>query len=215
MPTPRTTSAIFFDGMDRLYSANKLAVTQVIGEPGTIAVQCMKTNVSAYPEEYGTSFTIPVGQNSTSRDFKYTALFLRAIFDSTLVNIDRDNNGTFETTFTMSQGQVVMVDSTYAPAGIPVRTGAVVGSTKPIGLDVHWAGIDDYSSRQVPIYPALWYSSTYYSPVPTTGPGTGASIMDTAAVYFYNSLNRPITINYTSGVPSSGTINLAANKCSL
>jgi hypothetical protein len=169
----------------------------------------MKTNVASFPTEFGKSFTIPVGQNFPSQDFKYTALFIRASEDNTTVNIDRDNNGTFETTFVLNQGNVKMVDSTFAPAGVSVKTGATVTANKPIGVDVHWAGIDNYSSREVPIFPATWYSDTYYTPVPTTGP-VGSNPMDTAVVMLYNSLNRPISINYTSGMPSSGIILLPA-----
>ena len=80
----------------RMTASGKIAVTQVCGEPTIIGVQCMKTNVSS-TYDYGTSFTIPVGQNFNSQDFRYTALFIRANYDSTIVEIDKDNNGTLET----------------------------------------------------------------------------------------------------------------------
>ncbi|MFT3678983.1 MAG: Ig-like domain-containing protein [Ferruginibacter sp.] len=210
MATPRVTSNIYYDGKDKLYASGQISVTQVCGEPSVIALQCMKTNVSAYPSDYGKSFTLPVGQDLPSRDFRYTALFIRAAEDNTTVQIDRDNNGTFNTVFTLNQGQVMMVDENTAPSGTQVKAGAVITSDKPIAVDAHFAGVDNYSSREVPIFPATWYSNTYYTPVPTTGPSSG--IADTAVVMLYNSLSRDININWYSGIPTNGTILLKAHS---
>lgn len=197
---PRVPANIFYDGRDKIYSSGQITLTQVSGEPSIIEVQCMKTNVSSV-DDFGKSFTIPVGENFNSRDFRYTALFIRAAEDSTIVNIDKDKNGTFELVDTLQQGQSLLVNG-------GVLTGATITSDKPVGVDLHFGGVDGYSSREVPIYPATWYSNVYYSPVPTTG-GIN-TIKDTAAVMLYNNLNRPISINWSSGVPSSGTINLPA-----
>lgn len=210
MAAPRTAAAIFYDGKDKMYSTTQVAVTQVCGEPNDIAVQCMKTNVSAFPSEYGKQFILPVGQDLSSRDFRYTALFIRAAENNTTVQIDRDNDGNFNSSVVLNEGEVLLVDENMAPAGTKIKAGAVVASDKPIAVDAHFAGIDNYSSREVPIYPATWYSHTYYTPVPTTGPA--AAPHDTSVVMLYNSLNRAININWSSGIPSSGTINLPANS---
>ncbi len=210
MATPRVAANRYFDGKDKLYSSGQISVTQVCGEPSVIALQCMKTNVSAYPSDFGKSFTLPVGQDLPSQDFRYTALFIRASQNNTNVEIDRDNDGDFETKFTLNEGQVMRVDDATAPVGTQIKAGAVVTSDYPIGVDAHFAGVDNYSSREVPIFPATWYSNTYYTPVPTTGPAV--SPHDTAVVMLYNSLSRDININWTSGVPSSGTILLQANS---
>lgn len=209
MPTPRVAANIFYDGRDKLYSSSQISVTQVCGEPGTMAVQCMKTNVSAYPSEFGELFYLPVGENLPSRDFRYTALFIRAAHDNTYVQIDRDADSDFETNFVLNEGQVMRVDNATAPAGTQLRAGAVITADKLIGVDAHFAGVDNYSSREIPLYPSSWYSHTYYTPVPTTGPAVAPH--DTAAVMFYNSLNRNITINWSSGIPSSGSFVLGAN----
>ncbi|HEY8690185.1 MAG TPA: Ig-like domain-containing protein [Chitinophagaceae bacterium] len=196
---PRVSANIFYDGKDKIFTSGQISVVQVMGEPSVIGLQCMKSNVSS-TQDFGTSFTIPVGTNFPSQDFAYTALFIRAAQNNTIVNIDKDNNGTFETIDTLNEGQSITLPGVF--------TGASVTSSAPIGLVLHFGGIDGYSSREVPIYPASWYSSIYYSPVPTTGSAT--AIKDTNAVYLYNNLNRAITINWSSGIPSSGTINLPA-----
>lgn len=201
MPTnPRVQANIFYDGKDKITASGQITVTQVSGEPSIMAVQCMKTNVSP-TSDYGTSFTIPAGQNFPSQDFRYTSLFIRAAQNNTTVSIDKDNNGTLETTATLSEGQVMHVNG-------GVMSGAAVTATAPIGVELHFGGNDNYSSRDVPIFPATWYYNTYYSPVPTTG--RAATPADSAVVMLYNSLNRPLTINWSSGIPSSGTVNLPA-----
>ncbi|MBK8608723.1 MAG: T9SS type A sorting domain-containing protein [Chitinophagaceae bacterium] len=205
MPTnPRVAANIFYDGADKITASGQIAVTQVCGEPSIMQVQCMKTNVSPV-KDYGTFYTIPVGQNYPSRDFQYTALFIRAAQNNTVVEIDKDNNGTLETTATINEGETYFVDGA-------VLSGASIASSGNIGVELHFGGVDGYSSRDVPIFPATWYSNTYYSPVPTTG-RTTTTPRDTAAVMLYNSLqNRPLTINWTSGVPSSGSITIPAKS---
>ena len=203
IPTnPRVQANFFYDGRDKIFSSGQITVTQVCGEPSIMSVQCMKTNV-APTLDYGTSFTIPVGQDFNSQDFSYTALFIRAAQNNTTINIDKDNNGSFETIATINEGEVYHVNGN-------VLSGATVTSSAPIGIDLHFGGNDSYSSRDVPIFPATWYYNTYYSPVPTTGRAQNPA--DTAVVMLYNSLNRALVINYTSGIPSSGSINIPAKS---
>ncbi len=100
-----------------------------------------------------------------------------------MVNIDKDNNGTFETTAILNEGQSLLVNG-------GVRSGATVTGSAPIGVDLHFGGVDGYSSAS-PVFPATWYSNVYYTPVPTT------QSPDTAVVMLYNNFNRPININWT------------------
>ena len=201
IPTnPRVTANIYYDGRDKISSSGQITVTQVVGEPSIMSMQCMKTNVSA-TLDYGTLFTIPAGQDFPSRDFRYTSLFIRAAQNNTTIQIDKDNNGTLETTATINEGQEYLVNG-------GVKSGATVTANAPIGVELHFGGNDNYSSRDVPIFPASWYYHTYYSPVPTTG--RSSTPRDSAVVMLYNNLNRDIIINYSSGIPSSGSITLPA-----
>ena len=198
---PRVAANVYYDGRDKVTSSGQVAVTQVLGEPTWMPVQAIKTNVTSV-FDFGQSFTIPLGENFNSQDFAYTSLFIRASQNNTTVNIDKDNNGTFETTITLNEGQNYLVNG-------GVLVGATLTSDKPVGVELTSGGIDTWSIRNAPIYPATWYSNTYYSPVPTSD-NPGDSPKDTSAVMFYNSLNRPISINWNSGVPANGTINLPA-----
>jgi hypothetical protein len=197
MPSnPRNPASIFYDGKDKVVSSGHISITQVLGEPTYLPVQTIKTNVTSVGD-FGLSFTIPVGQNFNSRDFQYTALFIRASENNTSINVDKDNNGTFETNFTLNEGQSYLVNG-------GVLTGATVAANKPIGVEWHAAGVDNFSVRNAPIFPATWYSNIYYTPVPTT------QSPDTAVVMLYNNLNRSIEINWYWGPSGSGTINLPA-----
>ncbi|MCC6584258.1 MAG: tandem-95 repeat protein, partial [Chitinophagales bacterium] len=200
---PRNPSSFYYDGKDKVISTGQIAITQVCSEPSITSVQDIKTNVTSV-FDFGQSFTIPVGQDFNSQDFAYTALFIRASEDNTIVNIDKDNNGFFETTVTLNEGNSYLVDG-------GVLVGATVVSDKPIGVELSSGGIDNYSIRNAPIYPATWYSNTYFTPVPTSD-NPADNPKDTSAIMLYNSLNRPITINWYSGTPSSGTITLPSKE---
>lgn len=203
MPANPRTTAIFYDGKDKVTCNGQIAITQVTGEPTRMPVQAIKTNVTS-TYDFGQSFTIPLGQNFPSQDFKYTALFIRAAENNTVVSIDKDNNGTLETTATLQEGQTLFVDG-------GVMTGATVTSTKPVGVELNAGGVDQYSIRNAPIYPATWYSNTYYTPVPTSD-NIGDNPKDSSVVMFYNSLNRPLAINWYSGAPANGVINVPAKS---
>ena len=178
---PRNPANFYYDGRDKIVSSGQIAVTQVSGEPTRMPVQAIKTNVTS-TYDFGQSFTIPLGEDFNSQDFKYTALFIRASQDNTTVSIDKDNNGTLETTTVLNEGQCYLVNG-------GVLTGATVTSDKPIGVELNAGGVDQYSIRNAPIYPATWYSNTYYTPVPTSDNATD-NPKDTSAVMFYNSLTQ-------------------------
>ena len=198
---PRNPTAFYYDGKDKVVSNGQLALTQVSGEPSIMSVQSIKTNITS-TYDFGQSFTIPLGQDFPSQDFRYTALFIRASENNTTVNIDRDNDGVFETTTVLNEGGSYLVNG-------GVLTGATVASDKPVGVELNAGGIDNYSIRNAPIFPATWYSHTYYTPVPTSD-NPADNPKDTSVVMFYNSLNRPININWYSGAPANGVITVPA-----
>ena len=200
---PRNPVNIYYDGKDKVVTSGQVALTQVSAEPSIMSVQSIKTNVTS-TYDFGQSFTIPLGEDFPSRDFRYTALFIRAAENNTVISIDKDNNGTFETTATLQEGQSYLLDG-------GVLTGATVASTKPVGVELNAGGVDNYSIRNAPVFPATWYSNTYYTPVPTSD-NAGDNPKDTSAVMFYNSLNRSININWYSGAPASGVIAVPAKS---
>ncbi len=201
---PRNSANIYYDGKDKVSSSGQLALTQVSGEPLVMSVQAIKTNITS-TFDFGQSFTIPLGQNFNSQDFRYTALFIRASENNTTINIDKDNNGVFETTTTLNEGGSYLING-------GVMTGATVASDKPIGVELSAGGVDNWSVRNAPIFPATWYSHTYYTPVPTSDI-SGNNPKDSSVVMLYNSLNRPLDINwYFGAAPTSGVITVPAKS---
>ncbi len=200
---PRNASNIYYDGKDKVVSSGQVALTQVSGEPSIMSVQSIKTNVTS-TYDFGQSFTIPLGQDFPSQDFRYTALFLRATQNNTTINIDKNNDGVFETTTTLNEGGSYLING-------GVLTGATIASDKPIGVELNAGGVDNYSIRNAPIFPATWYGNTYYTPVPTSD-NASDNPKDTSVVMFYNSLNRSISINWYSGVPANGVITVPAKS---
>ena len=79
---PRNPANIYYDGKDKIISNGQIALTQVSGEPSIMSVQSIKTNVTS-TYDFGQSFTIPLGQDFPSQDFRYTALFIRASENNT------------------------------------------------------------------------------------------------------------------------------------
>ena len=72
---PRNPAQIYYDGKDKVVSTGEIAMTQVAGEPSIMSVQSIKTNITS-TFDFGQSFTIPLGEDCPSRDFRYTALYL-------------------------------------------------------------------------------------------------------------------------------------------
>ena len=200
---PRNSGSIFYDGKDKITASGQIAMTQVCGEPTYMPVQAIKTNITSV-YDFGQSFTIPFGQDFNSRDFRYTALFIRASQNNTTVNIDKDNDGTFESTTVLNEGGSLFVNG-------GVLTGATIASDKPVGVEVNAGGVDSYSIRNAPIFPATWYSNTYYTPVPTSD-NAGDNPKDTSVVMLYNSLSRSIDVTWYSGAPASGVITIPENS---
>ena len=113
VPLP-ASPPIRFDGGDRVSSTRGFTITAG-GYPsnfGSIAAAL----VSAYDTSvYGTSFTVPVGQDTpvpagASQAFAYTAAVAQAAHDDTTVAVDLDDDGTVDLTETIDTGETVYVD---------------------------------------------------------------------------------------------------------
>jgi hypothetical protein len=198
IPTnPRVSSNFFFDGKDKITSSGQITVTQVSGEPSIMPVQCMKTNVSA-TNDYGTLFTIPAGQNFPSRDFRYTSLFIRAAQNNTTIAIDKDNNGTLETTATINEGEVYLVNG-------GVLSGATVTASAPIGVELHFGGNDILFTRYY-YFPGFWY---YHTTIHRSY--RQAANAEYSSNVLYNNLNRSIVLTGLR-YPFSGNITYRENS---
>jgi uncharacterized repeat protein (TIGR01451 family) len=225
-PWNRPTSTIVFDGKDKIYTTASVAISKVTGDAGTSGstllfdVQAVKTNVSDVTR-FGQFFVLPFGEDVTlgpTSVFRYTGLFVRAKEDGTVVELDYDGNGTFDVTSpTLNEGEVWFYNGTGSTPGDnpddvnnanDIMAGARVSANKPIGVDMVFGGIDTYGTRNIPVFPGIFYGSEYYSPVYSTN--SDAPVYG----YFVNPNPDPITINWARGAgsPTSGSFTVAANN---
>ena len=79
---------------------------------------------------WGTQFRAPVGETTSAVSlFEYSGLLIMAAQDGTVVNVDRDNNGSAETTVTLNEGESAHINGGVLAGGtvnaVPAGAGAV------------------------------------------------------------------------------------------
>ncbi len=195
---PRNPLEIVYDGRDKISTSNEVAMSVVAGDIDRFNIQLAKTNVTNI-DKYGTSFIVPFGED-LAQEFVYTAMFIRVANDGTLVNVDIDNDGITDNTATLNEGEVLFIDG-------GVLSGASVTSSSPVGVELFFGDKQCFGTRQINVLSSIFYSDTYYSPVPTT------NVSAPSVVYFYNSLSQPIDINWSSNI-NTGTINVPGKSSS-
>ena len=119
---PRNPATILYDGRDKLGATKVVAIAKSAWatSPGTVladAIEIVDTT------RWGTAYKIPIGQNlSSSSMFEYASLLVMASADGTVVQIDKDGNGTVDITQTLNQGQSYQVNG-------GINSNASVGSS--------------------------------------------------------------------------------------
>lgn len=218
---PRVTSDIVFDGKDKIFTTADVVVAKISGDGGFTGstplfnVQNIKTGVVDITR-FGTFFIIPFGEDvslGSTASFKYTSVFVRASKDNTEVNLDYNGDGNVDITQTLDEGEVWMYDGTASTPGVAgdvnqsndIKAGATITSNYPVGVDLLFGGIDFYGTRNIPVLPGQFYSNSYVTPIYTTSP-SGVPVY----VFFTNSLNTPVTVNWTNK-STSGSVVIPAN----
>ena len=205
---PRDPSMIVYDGKDKVVSSSDITISKINGDQPLFLYQAAKTTIYD-TDRFGTSFTIPFGENF-GREFQYTALYIRASEDNTVVTVDVDADGIIDANdhyAILNEGEVFFVegDPNYVNNVNDIKSGTIVTASKKVGLDVLFGGLDCYGTRNVDLQPATFYSNTYYTPVPTR------SSVAPAVIYFYNEHNYPLTINW-QGNFGMGAFQIQANS---
>ncbi|MCE7044534.1 Ig-like domain-containing protein [Dyadobacter sp. CY312] len=217
----RPTSTVVYDGKDKIYTSNEVAITKFSGSTSTYALQSVKTNVVDV-SKFGNLYVLPFGEDVPTKFsmstvvFKYTGLFIRAIENGTVVTISIPASGALPahvaTSPTLNEGEVWYYAGTASPTGsdptdvnkaIDLKAGTVVSSTKKFGVDAVFGGIDGFGTRNIPLYPAEFFGSEYFTPVYST------SANNDVYAYFVNPNANPITINWNRGNGSTGSFIVA------
>ena len=151
----------------------------------------------------GKVYTLPVGQNvdtvasGTNRLFEYTSAHLIATENGTVIEVDKDGNGTVDLTFTLNEGETYFLNG-------GLHAGGRIVASKGIGVYLIAGDVGSvYENRWFSLVPDEQWASSYYAPVGTT------LTADPSYVVLYNPNPAPITVSYETG-SGSGTISVPA-----
>jgi uncharacterized repeat protein (TIGR01451 family) len=217
VPIPRVQSNIMYDARDKIASTRTVSVTRTCWatNSGTLFAGCVETFDTA---KWGTEYRCPIGENipdntpvnyGDNQMFEYTALSIMAAQDNTTVQIDADNNGTYETTETLDEGETYYVNG-------GVNVGGHVLADKPVQVIVFSGDKgSNYESRDSSLLPVSTWSSNYYTPV-STADRSGTAALNATRVWLYNPGTSSITVNYQyrvgSGSLSTGSTTVPAGS---
>ncbi|ELS00185.1 hypothetical protein, partial [Gloeocapsa sp. PCC 73106] len=189
VPLPRDPNDIFFDGRDRIQATFPISVTRA-GLPMTPGAALSDATEVLDTDRWGLRFVAPVGENQASptNAFQYTALFVMAGQDGTVVTLPN------LTTQTLDQGESLVVR---------VNRGAVLTASDPVQVHLLTGDIDSqWESRWYSLLATDEWSNDYYTPVGTGTPGTpnpvppGNPNGGLTGVWLYNPNPASITVTY-------------------
>ena len=206
---PDTRQTVFdYDGGDRFATSFPISITRSAWAAGSETLFAGALEV--YPtSDWGTEYRFPAGENidASFQYFEYVGAVVMAQVDGTVINIDKDNNGSFEQTLTLSKGQSQLVDG-----GILI--GGRVTSSEPVQVNMITGDIcDNYESRWLTIPPIANWSNDYISPV----------YGSTQKYYIYNPNTSAMTVEVESttdsdfssiNIPAGGTASFLATETS-
>ncbi len=191
LATPRNPAIQAFDGRDKVAASRGFALTRAGWETtyGTLhAGAVAATDLS----RWGTRFEIPIGQKiASNKAFNYTGVSVMAADDTTVVQIDRDGNGTIDQEDVIGEGESVFVDG-------GINAGAEIITSKPV--QVHLLTGDTtatFEDRWYEVFPVGLWSDEYVTPVGTT------LASQPVTLFVYNRGPSSITVN----VDAEGTAN--------
>ena len=156
---------------------------------------------------FGTEFVNPVGPSlaNSYQMFEYCSFSIMASENGTLVQVDTDNDGVFEFTKTINEGETAYV------AGL--QLGAKIKTSKPVQVDLFTGDVgSSYESRSFRILPTSMWTDAVTAPVATSSSyGT--------RVWIYNPDASPLSVTAysrasTSAAITTSNITVQANGCS-
>jgi subtilisin-like proprotein convertase family protein len=207
-------TVIDYDGRDKIAASRRIAVTRSVWSDGSQTMFAAADEV--YPtDRWGTQFYSPVGDNANLNGmFDFAGASIIAATDGTLVDIDKNADGTYETTgIALSQGGTYFIDDNttglYRGGGIRSNSG------HPIQVNLMTGNVcAGFESRTYPLMPFDQWSNSYYSPVGTITTNPGAPPNDDAptTISLYNPNASAIIVAYDFATGSTASVNIAAKS---
>ena len=200
--TPRDSTQIRWDGGDKVGSTRGFTLTA--GGWTTAVGSLLASAVSAFDtSRYGKAFVVPVGQNTpvptgSSPPFEYTGASIMAAQSGTVVQVDSDNDGTYDANQTLAEGKAMFVNG-------GLREGARIVASKPVQVHLMTGDVGaTYEAHSFTLFPTNLLTNTYVDPV-----GSSVENQETI-IYLFNPNPGAITVTPTCA-SCAGSIPVAAN----
>jgi uncharacterized repeat protein (TIGR01451 family) len=163
-PLVRNPAQVYWDGRDKIASTRGLSVSQAgWGDADALAsgaVSALDTS------RWGTSFVVPVGEDSPSlvgngsvaaSPTEYTAVSVMAAEPGTVLNVDRDADGSVDVTSTIGEGETLFVED--------ILEGATIVASNPVQADFYVADVGaTYEIGFIELLPASQATNSYLAP---------------------------------------------------
>ena len=196
---PRNPATVFFDAQDKIGASKTIAISRAeIPLPtGSVISSAVEVRDTRY---FDTTFTAPVGANTpvpagVGTLFSTDFLYVMASQDNTTVQIDADNNGTFEQTVVLNEGQNVVSTTN-------VLQGGRVVANKPVQATLFTGNnAASFATRTYGLYANSQLTNDYFTPVGDSG--------DDVVLFVYNPNAAAITVSFETQT-TAGTLPVIA-----
>ena len=223
--TARVAGSVYYDGRDRFGSTYSVSLTRGVipvidciaarqgvctaNQQNAVATVIAGSPAVAETRLWGTNFVMPVGENTAAASdnmFQHVSPFAMAMTDGTVLQVDINADGTYETTVTLNRGQ------SYQPAiATTVNAGARFTASKPIQMHMATGDVGSlYESRWYQLYPTDQWSNSYISPVSSsasTASNTFNNVEpDPTHIFVYNNNATALTVSYQTSTTATGAL---------
>ena len=201
LTTPRNPATVAWDGGDKVAGTRGFTLTRAgWGQAGQVHAGA----VSGYDTSlWGRRFVVPVGEDTISGSgsndpFNYTGISIMAQRPGTVVNVDVDNDGSFDVSQTIGEGETVMLNG-------GLMQGATVVASKPVSAFVLTGDrTARYEDRWFELFPTVAWDDSYFAAAVV---GTSADEQDTELwVHNDNAGTIDVDVRSASGILTTLTI---------
>ena len=202
----RNSVTVEYDGRDKVATTYPIAMTRGMYavNPGEVLAEAMGVfDVGTH----GTLYRAPVGVGTgtgfgTNSMFSYSSFYVMADVDFTRIDLDKDNDGTFEETRYLDQGEAFFVNG-------GIVAGATVKGSQPFQCHLVTGDVGStYEMRWFELWPESQWGTDYFTPVGTRTNGAGGVVP--SLVYLFNPNAETITVHFATQT-NSGSFAVAPN----
>jgi uncharacterized repeat protein (TIGR01451 family) len=231
IPIPRAPANLLYDGRDRITIIGQPASMVRAAWPATPGTLLGGAWEMSKVSDWGQHYTIPIGEDlgygvgtMPYSDFDYVSASVMAAYDGTVVQIDANADGIFESSVALNAGETTFIRGSVAPgpAAIAIHSGAQISATLPVQVQVRAGNCRaPYSGRSYTLVPVEKWANDYWSPISsflftpgicTVGynppqPNTSADV----DIYIVNPNAAPLAVNYENA-GGTGTLTVPARS---